>query len=235
MSQRHPIIAVTGSSGAGTTTVMNSFANIFRREHVKAQVIEGDSFQRFNRVEMRERTRVAELERQSEPVATSGRTRTCSPSWSRPSVRTARAARGQRAQVRARRPARPRSSASRAGTFTDWQHDGRRHRRAVLRRPAWRLRRCGRRRRRAPRRPAGRRGADRQPRMDPEAAPRSKSARLLAAGGRPHDPAAHARLREPHRARSSAARTSTSSACRRSTPAIRSSPRTFRAPTRAWS
>jgi phosphoribulokinase len=60
MSTRHPIIAVTGSSGAGTTTVMKSFAHIFRREHIKAQVIEGDSFHRYNRVEMRERVRIAD-------------------------------------------------------------------------------------------------------------------------------------------------------------------------------
>jgi len=60
MSHKHPIIAVTGSSGAGTTTVMNSFANIFRREGIRAQVIEGDSFHRFDRVEMRERVRQAD-------------------------------------------------------------------------------------------------------------------------------------------------------------------------------
>jgi len=60
MSIKHPVIAVTGSSGAGTTTVMKSFANIFRREHIKAQVIEGDSFHRYDRVEMRERVRIAE-------------------------------------------------------------------------------------------------------------------------------------------------------------------------------
>src|SRR6202042_1288251 len=60
MSIRHPIIAVTGSSGAGTTTVMKSFAHIFRREGIKAQVIEGDSFHRYNRVEMRERVRAAD-------------------------------------------------------------------------------------------------------------------------------------------------------------------------------
>jgi phosphoribulokinase len=59
MSTRHPIIAVTGSSGAGTTTVMKSFAHIFRREGIKAQVVEGDSFHRFNRLEMRERIRLA--------------------------------------------------------------------------------------------------------------------------------------------------------------------------------
>jgi phosphoribulokinase len=60
MSVRHPIIAVTGSSGAGTTTVMRSFAHIFRREHIKAQVIEGDSFHRFDRAEMRARVRAAD-------------------------------------------------------------------------------------------------------------------------------------------------------------------------------
>jgi phosphoribulokinase len=60
MSQKHPIIAVTGSSGAGTTTVMKSFAHIFRREKIVAQVIEGDSFHRFNRLEMREKVRAAD-------------------------------------------------------------------------------------------------------------------------------------------------------------------------------
>jgi phosphoribulokinase len=60
MSARHPIIAVTGSSGAGTTTVMKSFAHIFRREGIKAQIIEGDSFHRYDRVDMRERVRLAD-------------------------------------------------------------------------------------------------------------------------------------------------------------------------------
>ncbi len=61
MSQRHPIIAITGSSGAGTTSVTRTFENIFRREKVKAAVIEGDSFHRFDRKEMR--TRQAEAEK----------------------------------------------------------------------------------------------------------------------------------------------------------------------------
>jgi phosphoribulokinase len=60
MSTRHPIIAVTGSSGAGTSTVMKSFAHIFRREGISPQVIEGDSFHRFDRGEMRERVRRAD-------------------------------------------------------------------------------------------------------------------------------------------------------------------------------
>jgi phosphoribulokinase len=60
MSRKHPVIAVTGSSGAGTTTVMKSFAHIFRREDIKAQVIEGDSFHRYNRVDMRELVNAAD-------------------------------------------------------------------------------------------------------------------------------------------------------------------------------
>jgi phosphoribulokinase len=53
MSDRYPIIAITGSSGAGTSTVTRTFSNIFRREGVKAALIEGDSFHRFDRAEMR--------------------------------------------------------------------------------------------------------------------------------------------------------------------------------------
>ena len=44
MSVKHPIIAITGSSGAGTTSVTRTFENIFRREKVTAAIIEGDSF-----------------------------------------------------------------------------------------------------------------------------------------------------------------------------------------------
>ncbi len=53
MSKKHPVIAVTGSSGAGTTTVKNAFEHIFRREGINPVVIEGDSFHRYNRVEMK--------------------------------------------------------------------------------------------------------------------------------------------------------------------------------------
>jgi phosphoribulokinase len=60
MSQRHPIIAVTGSSGAGTTTVMNSFQHIFRREKINAQIVEGDAFHRYDREGMREAMKLAE-------------------------------------------------------------------------------------------------------------------------------------------------------------------------------
>ena len=53
MSIKHPIISVTGSSGAGTSTVKHTFQQIFRRESVKAVTIEGDAFHRFNRKEMK--------------------------------------------------------------------------------------------------------------------------------------------------------------------------------------
>lgn len=60
MSERHAIIAITGSSGAGTSTVTRTFSNIFRREGVKAGIIEGDSFHRYDRVEMKKRQAQAE-------------------------------------------------------------------------------------------------------------------------------------------------------------------------------
>ncbi|HEY0720048.1 MAG TPA: phosphoribulokinase [Gammaproteobacteria bacterium] len=53
MSAKHPVIAVTGSSGAGTTTVKNAFEHIFFREKIKPLVIEGDSYHRYNRAEMK--------------------------------------------------------------------------------------------------------------------------------------------------------------------------------------
>lgn len=53
MSRVHPIISVTGSSGAGTTSVMRTFQQIFRREGVNVAYIEGDSFHRFDRLEMK--------------------------------------------------------------------------------------------------------------------------------------------------------------------------------------
>ncbi|SCZ52053.1 phosphoribulokinase [Thiohalomonas denitrificans] len=54
MSEKHPVIAVTGSSGAGTTTVKNAFEHIFFRESINPVVVEGDSYHRYNRKEMKE-------------------------------------------------------------------------------------------------------------------------------------------------------------------------------------
>ncbi len=52
MSHEHPIIAVTGSSGAGTTNVKIAFEHICYREGMKSAIIEGDSFHRYDRSEM---------------------------------------------------------------------------------------------------------------------------------------------------------------------------------------
>ncbi|PTW60983.1 phosphoribulokinase [Breoghania corrubedonensis] len=61
MSTLHPIISVTGSSGAGTTSVRQTFAQIFRREGIEAAFIEGDAFHRYDRAEM-QRVMLAETQ-----------------------------------------------------------------------------------------------------------------------------------------------------------------------------
>lgn len=53
MSKKHPIISVTGSSGAGTSTVKGTFDQIFRREGVNTVSIEGDAFHRYDRASMK--------------------------------------------------------------------------------------------------------------------------------------------------------------------------------------
>jgi len=52
MSHKNPIIAVTGSSGAGTTTTTNAFSHIFRSLDIDAAFVEGDCFHKFSRPEM---------------------------------------------------------------------------------------------------------------------------------------------------------------------------------------
>ena len=60
MSQKHPIVAVTGSSGAGTSTVKHAFEQIFTRENITPAIIEGDSFHRFDRAAMKKEMAKAE-------------------------------------------------------------------------------------------------------------------------------------------------------------------------------
>nr|WP_298250757.1 phosphoribulokinase [uncultured Halomonas sp.] len=52
MSREYPIIAVTGSSGAGTTTVRRTFERMFSREDVHAAFVDGDAFHRYTREEL---------------------------------------------------------------------------------------------------------------------------------------------------------------------------------------
>ncbi len=62
MSKHHPIIAITGSSGAGTSTVKMTMEHIFRREGYNAAIVEGDSFHRYDRHEMRQELQKAHEE-----------------------------------------------------------------------------------------------------------------------------------------------------------------------------
>jgi len=62
MSIKHPVFAVTGSSGAGTSTVREAMEHIFRRDGFKPAVVEGDCFHRYERTDMKEQVRLAEKE-----------------------------------------------------------------------------------------------------------------------------------------------------------------------------
>lgn len=65
MSAKHPIIAVTGSSGAGTTTVKRAFERLFRRMDINAAVVEGDSFHCYDRKEMGEKVKHGDGDRRA--------------------------------------------------------------------------------------------------------------------------------------------------------------------------
>lgn len=67
MSVKHPVVAVTGSSGAGTTTVKVAFEHIFQRESLCPVVVEGDSFHKYNRAEMK--AQVAEYAKQGKTIS----------------------------------------------------------------------------------------------------------------------------------------------------------------------
>ncbi|RME35996.1 MAG: phosphoribulokinase [Gammaproteobacteria bacterium] len=62
MSEKHPIIAITGSSGAGTTYAKRAFEHIFNELGVRAAIVEGDSFHRYDRYQMQKAVEEAEAE-----------------------------------------------------------------------------------------------------------------------------------------------------------------------------
>ena len=62
MSSKHPVVVVTGSSGAGTTFVKRAFENIFRREQITPAVVEGDSFHSLSRAEFGAAVKAADAE-----------------------------------------------------------------------------------------------------------------------------------------------------------------------------
>jgi phosphoribulokinase len=53
MSKKHPVVVVTGSSGAGTTFVKRAFEHIFAKENISPLIVEGDSFHKYDRVAMK--------------------------------------------------------------------------------------------------------------------------------------------------------------------------------------
>ena len=195
MSTLHPIISITGSSGAGTTSVKRTFEQIFRREKIDAAFIEGDAFHRYDRAAMK--AKVAEEEARGNPNFSHfsaggepardarGGLRGVRPSGHRPHPNTTSTT-----------PRRRRSTASPPAPSPPGR-DFEPQRPPVLRGPA-RLRRHRQGQPRAARRPQDRRGAGRQPRMDPEDPPRPRHPRLLDRGGHRHDPAPDARLRPLH-------------------------------------
>ena len=67
MSSKHPIVAVTGSAGAGTTTVRHAFSDIFRRLQLQAQIVKGESFYRYEQAEMQQR--IADSARAGNPIS----------------------------------------------------------------------------------------------------------------------------------------------------------------------
>ncbi|MBE9549593.1 MAG: phosphoribulokinase [Proteobacteria bacterium] len=72
MSAKHPVVAITGSSGAGTSTVKGAMEHIFRRNKYNAVVIEGDSFHRYDRVAMKKA--IAEAHDKGEIISHFGET-----------------------------------------------------------------------------------------------------------------------------------------------------------------
>ncbi|BAS67035.1 MAG: phosphoribulokinase [Gammaproteobacteria bacterium] len=53
MSKKHPVVVVTGSSGAGTTFVKRAFEHIFKKENINPLIVEGDSFHKYDRAAMK--------------------------------------------------------------------------------------------------------------------------------------------------------------------------------------
>lgn len=48
---KHPIVAVTGATGSGLSTIRHSFKTIFRRLGLKAAIVHGDAFRRYTEAE----------------------------------------------------------------------------------------------------------------------------------------------------------------------------------------
>ncbi len=54
MSRKHPVIAVTGSSGSGSSAITTAFEHILARENASSVMIDGNGFHRYGRAEFKE-------------------------------------------------------------------------------------------------------------------------------------------------------------------------------------
>lgn len=97
MSAKHPVIAVTGSSGAGTTTTSLAFRKIFAQLNLHAAEVEGDSFHRYTRPEMDMAIRKARDA--GRHISYFGPEAATSAFWNKPSLNTVRAAKGNLANI----------------------------------------------------------------------------------------------------------------------------------------
>ncbi len=97
MSAKHPVIAVTGSSGAGTATTSLAFRKIFAQLNLHAAEVEGDSFHRYTRPEMDMAIRKARDA--GRHISYFGPRLTTSACWNKPSLNTVRAAKGNLANI----------------------------------------------------------------------------------------------------------------------------------------
>ncbi len=193
MSVKHPIIGVTGSSGAGTTTVRTTFSQIFRRERIAATIVEGDAFHRYSREEMRRQLDGAH-ERGDPHFSHFGPEANLFVELQALFESYARNGSGKvRAYLHDENDAAPYQQVP--GTFTPWMDLAPGERSALLRGLA-RRRGHGQDRRRALRRPAHRGRAVGQSRVDSKTPSRQDAAWSLARGRRRYDSAPNARLRE---------------------------------------
>jgi len=122
MSQKHPIIAVTGSSGAGTSSVKTAFELLFERCNIKPMLVDGDGFHRYARAEMARLT--AETDRKHGRFSLFGVEANLLDQLEQ--LLENYASRGYgitRHYLHDEIQARPYQQA--AGTFTDWQEEGR--------------------------------------------------------------------------------------------------------------
>ncbi len=118
MSKKHPIIAVTGSSGAGTTSVKEAFEHIFYRLHVKAVIIEGDSFHKFDHIQMQQE--VAKAQAEGRTISHFGPEGNLFEDLERLFQRYSDAGEGRR-RYYLHRPEDPECQDQKRGTFTEWE------------------------------------------------------------------------------------------------------------------